>query len=119
MNSSQKERGCRTNQRKGRCLKCLLLFRTVIQQKQLCLCFLSFHHFEAFQVLIVSTLWALNREGTAMSCLVNSNGCPARPVAKDRLEVRALPTTQVKYTHSKTALVRVCLSGEAHSREPT
>ncbi|XP_070933277.1 uncharacterized protein [Macaca nemestrina] len=43
-------------------------------------------HFEVFQVLVVSTLWALNREGTAMSCLVNSNGCPARPVAKDRLE---------------------------------
>lgn len=53
MNSSQKERRCKANQRKGRCFKRLLLFRIVIQQKQLCFCFLHFQtregHVEGFR----------------------------------------------------------------------
>lgn len=105
MNSSQKERRCKANQRRGRCFKRLLLFRIVIQQKQLCFRFLNFQtgerHGEGFRGShLLCTLCAERGDRGA----ADGNQCRASLRIRES-QVKALRTTQVTYIHSETACV--------------
>ena len=106
MNSSQKEKRCKANQRKGRCLKRLLLFRIVLQQKQLCSCFLDFQtgerHVEGFQGSRPISTWCA--EWDNRDAVVAGGNQDQAGLRIGDSEVLMLQATQVTCLHSETPL---------------